>query len=197
MKTNATPKSVVRAVEAVSAEKYENNVIFRKYPERLTKNVIRFTLRTKDANKPGSLVTAAGLKQPKVNWDVHQDVVNEIFKLNPKANIYVDTTQGRFFNEVAISDVENQSEEVSNEQEEETNSSESSTGSSNNTPEVRTKRKYTRRAPLAQKGTIKKRKYTKRADKEKTSKGPTADKATSLGIKKALKYLMKHPELLG
>lgn len=196
MKTNATPKSVVRAVETVSAEKYENNVIFRKYPQRLTKNVIRFTLRTKDANKPGSLITAAGLKQPKVNWDVHQDVVNEIFKLNPKANIYVDTTQGRFFNEVAISDVENQFEEVSNEQGEETNTSESSTGS-NNTPAVRTKRKYTRRAPLAQKGTTKKRKYTKRADKEKPSKTPMADKATALGIKKALKYLMKHPELLG
>lgn len=98
MKTNASPKTIVKAVENVSASKYENNVIFRKYPEKLTKNVNRFTVRTIDANKIGSMETKTGQKQPKANWNVHQDIMNEIFRLDPRPNTYVDTIYGRQHN---------------------------------------------------------------------------------------------------
>lgn len=99
MKTNASAKTIIKAVENVSASMYDNNVIFRKYPEKITKHVLRFTLRTKDANKPGSMVTKAGQHQPKANWEVHENVMKEIFELNPRNNIYVDTLYGRQFNE--------------------------------------------------------------------------------------------------
>lgn len=97
MKTNAKAETIEKAVKTVSKEKYEGNVIFRKEPEKITKNVLRFTLKTKDANKIGSL-EIAGRKQPKANWQVHTDVIQEIFKLEPKANIYVDTIAGRLYN---------------------------------------------------------------------------------------------------
>lgn len=130
MKTNAMPKIIVKAVENVSASKYENNVIFRKYPEKLTKNVYRFTLRTIDATKVGSMETKTGQRQPKANWDVHQDIMDEIFKLDPRPNIYVDTLYGRQHNPNPVYSTEQVTEQddvLSNDQ-------------------PRTKRKYTKRA---------------------------------------------------
>ncbi len=103
MKTNASPKSVIKAVENVSAAKYDNNVIFMKYPEKITKHVCRFILRTKDSKKPGSMTTKAGQVIPKVTWEVQKDVMEEILKLNPSPHIYVDTIYGRQFNENANS----------------------------------------------------------------------------------------------
>lgn len=98
MKTNASSETVKKAVEIVS-KAYDDNVIFRKEPQNITKNVIRFTLKTKDAEKSGSIVTKNGQKHPKANWQVHLDVVKEIFKLEPKQNIYVDTIAGRLYND--------------------------------------------------------------------------------------------------
>lgn len=97
MKTNATPKSVIKAVETVSNEKFDGNVVFMNYPKKITKYVARFTLRTKDVNGPGSMITKAGQRQPKANWEVQNAVMEEILRLNPHPNIYVDTIYGRKF----------------------------------------------------------------------------------------------------
>lgn len=89
MRTNAQPKTILQAVENVSS-KYHHNVIFRKTPEKLTKNVVRFTLKTKDREKAGSLISADGRMQAKANADVYKDVMAEIFKLEKKPDVFVD-----------------------------------------------------------------------------------------------------------
>lgn len=99
MKTNASIETVTKAVNIISSKKYSGNVIFRKEPHNITKNVVRFTLKTKDAEGPGSIVTKNGQKHPKANWPVHLDVAKEIFKLEPKSHIYVDTLAGRLYND--------------------------------------------------------------------------------------------------
>lgn len=99
MKTNANVDNVIKAVNTVSESKYSGNVIFRKEPQHITKNVVRFTLKTKDAEQAGSIVTKNGQKHPKANWQVHMDVIKELFKLEPKAHIYVDTIAGRLYND--------------------------------------------------------------------------------------------------
>lgn len=116
MKTNASPKTIVQAVENVSKRQYEGNIVFRRTPERMTKNVYRFTLKTLDANKKGSLVTKQGVKQTKANWDAHQDVMKEILRLDPRPHIYVDTVYGREHNKstsqhVTMSNIESGEEE--------------------------------------------------------------------------------------
>ena len=185
MKTNANAKSVIKAVENVSANMYDRNVVFRKYPEKLTKNVIRFTLRTKDATKAGSLITKAGQHQPKANWEVHQNVMQEIFALNPRPNVYVDTIFGRQFNENPV--LAEQPELI----DEASNSNENGSGDE---PEavVRTKRKYTKHAVA-----IGKRKYTKRAKikaKRKYTKKNGQPSMTKLMA--AFKHVLAHPELM-
>jgi hypothetical protein len=99
MKTNASIETITKAVETVSAKLYDGNVIFRKEPQHITKNVVRFTLKTKDAEKPGSIETSNGQKHPKANWQVHLDVAKAIFKIENKANIYIDTIAGRMYND--------------------------------------------------------------------------------------------------
>lgn len=112
MKTNASPKTIVQAVEAISKRKYDGNVVLRRSPEKMTKNVCRFTLKTLHADKPGSLTTKQGIKQTKANWEVHQDVMYEILRLDPRPHIYVDTIYGREYNknpqpvEVTVENVE-------------------------------------------------------------------------------------------
>jgi len=95
MKTNASLKTIIQAVETVSKRDYNGNVVLRKTPEKMTKNVSRFTLKTLDADKPGSLITKQGVKQTKADWGVHQDVMNEILKIDPRPHIFVDTIYGR------------------------------------------------------------------------------------------------------
>lgn len=95
MKTNASHKTIIKAVENVSKQKYENNLVFRTMPEKVTKNVTRFTLKTLKANKPGSLTNKLGVTMTKANWNAYQDVMYEILRLDPKSNIYVDTIYGR------------------------------------------------------------------------------------------------------
>lgn len=121
MKTNASPKTIIQAVETISKRNYEGNVVFRKTPEKMTKNVCRFTLKTLDVNKPGSLVTKQGVKQTKADWNVHQDVMLEILRLDPRPHIYVDTVYGRQYNkspqpiEVHAENVEVNQEETNKE----------------------------------------------------------------------------------
>jgi len=95
MKTNAKLDTIQKAVHEVSTEKYEGNVILRSKPDRVTKNVNRFTIKTKNRVGSGSLVSKDGKPLPRANADVHLDVIAKIFELEPKENIYVDTTQGR------------------------------------------------------------------------------------------------------
>lgn len=98
MKTNASPKTVVQAVETVSKRHFDGNVVLRRSPEKMTKNVSRFTLKTLEADKPGSLVTKQGVKQTKADWSVHQEIMHEILRLDPRPHIYVDTVYGREYN---------------------------------------------------------------------------------------------------
>jgi hypothetical protein len=101
MKTNAEPSIIAAAVKKVSLEKYAGNVVFRKEPEKLTKNVFRFTLKVKDKNKAGAMIDpSTGRKQPKVDQAVYIDVMQEIFKLDPRETIYGDhSVLGRLINE--------------------------------------------------------------------------------------------------
>lgn len=194
MKTNASSKTIVTAVENVSNALYDGNVIFRKYPERITKNVLRFTLRTKDANKKGSMVTKSGQRQPKANWQVHQDVMDEIFKLSSKSNIYVDTIYGRQFN--THPSANNEVEVESNEEfqpvaEKEAEEDQQIT---KDKPEVPTppKRKY---IPA-----LKKSKNTKQpVSKSTTGRKPYTKKNGLPNMSKlieVIKYAFEHPEVL-
>lgn len=101
MKTNAKPSVIAQALKKVSTEKYAGNVIFRKEPEKLTKNVYRFTLKVKDKNKAGAMIDpVTQRKQPKVDQSVYIDVMQEIFKLDPRDTIYGDhSVLGRLYNE--------------------------------------------------------------------------------------------------
>jgi hypothetical protein len=101
MKTNAEPSIIAAAVKKVSAEKYAGNVVFRKEPEKLTKNTYRFTLKVRDKNKAGAMVDpVTNRKQPKVDQSVYIDVMQEIFKLDPRETIYGDhSVLGRLINE--------------------------------------------------------------------------------------------------
>jgi len=178
MKTNASSRTVVKAVENVSATLYDGNVIFRKYPERYTKNVIRFTLRTKDATKAGSIVTKSGQRQPKTSWEVHQKVMDEIFKLSPKDNIYVDTLYGRQFNtNPQANNVEVEEEEMEVQLQQKTAVEPTTSprkyipvSTFKHSPIVETKRKI----------------YTKKSGKPNISK-----------IIEVIKYAFEHPEVLG
>lgn len=174
MKTNANAKNVIKAVETVSKNIYGGNVIFRRYPEKLTKNVIRFTLKTKDANKAGSMVTKEGLKQPKANWQVHEDVMKEIFKLEPKPNIYVDTTYGRQYNENFSTTEVSEAVQSENTDEQEVSSEEESQKAQTLTRKEKTTRNG-RKTP----------KLTKKQEKIQFDK-----------FVKALKYVFDHKELL-
>lgn len=98
MKTNASPKTIVQAVDTVSKRHFDGNVVLRKAPEKMTKNVSRFTLKTLNADKPGSLTTKQGIKQTKADWSAHQEVMYEILRLDPRPHIYVDTIYGREYN---------------------------------------------------------------------------------------------------
>lgn len=104
MKTNANPKTIAKAVEIVSKTKYDRNVSFRKEPEMLTKNVVRFTLRVLDKNGKGAMMMDGKL-QPKANQQVYFDVAQEIFRLEGKRGIWCDhTTFGRLNSEQVITD---------------------------------------------------------------------------------------------
>lgn len=149
MKTNAMSKTVLKAVENVSAN-YGGNVIFKKTPERVTKNVSRFTLSTKDANASGSLVTKAGQKQARASWKVHEDVMAEIFRLEPKPSVFCDTVYGRQYGHGTVIPLETALEAVE--------------------------------IPKVKKGKV----MTKVAE---------LDKGVRVIIK-ALKHLLKHPELV-
>ena len=101
MKTNATSRTVTQAVENVSKRQFEGNLVFRSTPEKLTKNVIRFTIKTLRADKPGSLTNKLGVTMAKANWEAHQAVMYEILKLDARPHIYVDTVYGRQYSSFA------------------------------------------------------------------------------------------------
>lgn len=186
MKTNAPIKSIIKAVETVSSEKFNGNVVFMNKPKDVTKYVRRFTLRTKDVNGPGSMVTKAGQKQPKASWDVQQAVMNEILKLNPDPSIYVDTVYGRKFAsgettvEAATPDKQEVQAELEPVEHEIEQSSPAQTTATAEQP--RTKRKYTRR--------------TDKVEQKPTGRKKPKVVVGKAKLLKALNYLMKHPELL-
>lgn len=179
MKTNAPTKSIIKAVETVSNEKFGGNVVFMNKPKDITKYVRRFTLRTKDVNGPGSMVTKAGQKQPKASWAVQEAVMKEILRINSDESIYVDTVYGRQFatGQTSVEASHPDREEIEVELEPVNHTIKEET-----TSEPRTKRKYTRRT-------------------EKSAGKPTGKKRPKVvngkgNLLKALKHLLKHPELL-
>lgn len=189
MKTNASTRSIIKAVETVSNEKFNGNVVFMNKPKDITKYVRRFTLRTKDVNGPGSMVTKAGQRQPKASWEVQLAVMEEILKTNPDPSIYVDTVYGRKFStgETVPTDINLDKDEVNAElepvlveQEEHTSNSESKS--------LKPKRKYTRRAKTNAK-------HAKPRVATSGDKKPRIFKSKGKLIK-AFKYLLDHPELM-
>jgi len=98
MKTNANPKTIAKAVELVS-KSYDNNVILLREPEKITKHITRFVVKVKDRNKPGSFSNKNGIKTAKANESVQLDLIDQIFKLEDKPNLFVDTHIGRIYKE--------------------------------------------------------------------------------------------------
>jgi len=97
MKTNADPKIIAKAVETVSKNNYGGNVIFLRDPQQTTRNVTRFVVKTKDRNGPGAYKLSDGTKISKANLDVNLDVVDQIFKMEKRDNIYVDIQGDRIW----------------------------------------------------------------------------------------------------
>lgn len=183
MKTNANPKTVVQAVENVSKRLYEGNVVFRKSPEKMTKNVCRFTLKTLDAGKPGSLHTKHGIKQSKADWSVHQNVLNEILRLDPRPHIFVDTIYGRQYSKNVPSNTKNIPSHAKIDQKIESHEEEPATVDSeemddnNQVSEPRKKRKYTKR-------------------KFGHVEEAIDNKRTVTNIVQAIKYIIQNPSVL-
>lgn len=188
MKTNASIKSIIKAVETVSNDQFAGNVVFMNKPKDLTKYVRRFTLRTKDVDGPGSMVTKAGQKQPKASWDVQEAVMNELLRINPDPSIYVDTVYGRKFatGKTEIEASQPDQSELNAELETVEQDQPEASGQ-------RKKRKYTRKSKQPAE------KLTSRKTGRKAKKSPRAARAVNGTGKliKALKHLLKHPELLG
>ena len=106
MKTNASIRSIVSAVEKVSTEKYKGNLVLTKAPERLTKNVTRFTIKAKDKNKAGALTDVTGKQLPRADAQAHADVISELFNIEGKSTVYVDALNGRQYSPVNHNDAE-------------------------------------------------------------------------------------------
>jgi hypothetical protein len=88
MYTNAKSSTVRKAVAKIS-NKYAGNVVFDRKPEsvRKTFNYIRFTVRTKNKLAPPSRLSANGRPIYKVSWQVFGQLMEEIFKIEPQAEI--------------------------------------------------------------------------------------------------------------
>lgn len=88
MYTNAQPSTVKKAVRKIS-QKYGGNVIFDREPEsvRKTFNYIRFTVRTKDKLAPPSRLSANGRPIYKVSWQTFGELLEEIFEIEPDAEV--------------------------------------------------------------------------------------------------------------
>jgi hypothetical protein len=171
MKTNASPKTIVQAVDIVSKRNYEGNVVLRRTPEKMTKNVNRFTLKTMVADKPGSLTTKQGIKQTKANWQVHQDVMYEILRIDPRPHIYVDTIYGREYNKNP------HPVEIATEHEEET------------TRKRRTK-KNSRKQPSPQSF------VAPAVQSQPISNTDNVQRQNILNLVQAIKYIMQNPSVL-
>lgn len=101
MRTNASVSTITRALEIVSEKQFGGNLIFRTRPHHITANVVKFTLRTKDKNKPGSYVDQkTKRKQPKASQEAYLKVLEQAFKLEPIKELYGDFPGGsRIYNE--------------------------------------------------------------------------------------------------
>ena len=82
-----TPSQIATVVRHVSGNCYGNNVTFERSPEQITKNCVRFTLRTHDSKKAGSRRSQSGRHMAKACWHVHRDVLGALFDLEPDARI--------------------------------------------------------------------------------------------------------------
>lgn len=110
MYTNAKPSTVRKAVQKIS-RKYKGNVIFDRKPEQVRKtfNYIRFTVRTRNKLAPPSRLSANGRPIYKVSWQVFGELLEEIFKLEPKAE--VKTATGTFKKGFVWADVDIRTED--------------------------------------------------------------------------------------
>lgn len=90
MKTTATKQQLESALDYVN-ELYDGNVMFR-YVEQLSKNRVKFTLRTKDSRGPGSRIGYTGRRMPCACWHVHGHFFEFLFKNYTGVKIW---SQGR------------------------------------------------------------------------------------------------------
>ena len=96
MYTDAKKSTVIKAVRKIS-KKYKGNITFDRKPEsvRKTFNYIRFTVRTKNKLRPPSRLSAKGRPLYKVSWQAFGEIMEEIFKIEPKAVIKTATGEYR------------------------------------------------------------------------------------------------------
>lgn len=111
MYTDATKIAIRKAVMKVS-KKYRGNIIFDRKPERvrIKRNWVRFTIKTQDKTKKPSRISANGRLVYKASWQAHGEIMEEIFKFDPKATV-IETAIGSFKPGFKWADVDIRSED--------------------------------------------------------------------------------------
>lgn len=77
MKTNATLEQLDKALKNVN-KKFNNNVIFNRYPERNSK-LLNFTLKVKNSSGEGARSGFTGRKLISACWHVHGEFFDSLF----------------------------------------------------------------------------------------------------------------------
>ena len=87
---NVTADQVRDVVEFISAELYNNELIFDREPETHGVRVVwvHFTLRTVNGRSTGARRTHTGRRLAKACWHAHRDVMAELFDLYPNAELH-------------------------------------------------------------------------------------------------------------
>jgi hypothetical protein len=83
---NVSADCIGHVVQAVSAEKYGGNLIFKRLPET-DGRAVRFTLTVRKAADPGGRRSNTGRKVCAACWHCHRDVMEAILTIVPNARI--------------------------------------------------------------------------------------------------------------
>jgi len=86
MRTTATKVQLTEALNHVN-KLYGDNIMFRDV-EQISKNRVRFTLRTKESRGPGSRISHSGRHIPCACWHVHGHFFEYLFKNCPGVKIW-------------------------------------------------------------------------------------------------------------
>lgn len=86
MKTTATKQQLESALDYVN-ELYDGNIMFRDM-EQVSKNRVKFTLRTRESRSSGSRISWNGRHIPCACWHVHGHFFEFLFKKYPGTKIW-------------------------------------------------------------------------------------------------------------